>query len=244
MVNRIALFILLLLSVSACTSHRHQPAPVMELSASNESKIKIHIVRSGETLYEIAWIYDYDYRDLATVNRLSYPYPIIPGQKIEIKKPSSVQKIAAALQKPEPQVAPTKSPTDLNHHETIKTNAWIWPAKGKILKSYSLNAQSLNKGIDISGKLNTPVLAAQAGKVVYSGSGLRGYGKLVILKHNEDYLSAYGHNSELLVKEGDLIQQGQIIAKMGYIDDKNVALHFEIRYQGQPVNPLNYTLPN
>lgn len=231
---RVVFQIILLLSICACTGQPRQPAPVMELVTSKERKLKLHTVRQGETLYEIAWIYDYDYRDLATTNHLAYPYQIIPGQKLVIKKPSSAQKLATALQKPEPKIA-TK-PAD----KSKKAEAWILPAKGRVLKAYSLKASTLNKGIDIAGKLNSPVMAAQAGKVVYSGSGLRGYGKLIIIKHSDEYLSAYAHNNTLLVKEGDIIEQGQIIAKMGYIDDKNVALHFEIRKNGQPVNPLHF----
>ena len=114
---------------------------------------------------------------------------------------------------------------------------WIWPASGKLIGSFS---EAGNKGIDIGGKAGEAVLAAGAGKVVYSGSGLRGYGKLVIVKHNNTYLTAYAHNQNLLVKEGQTVSKGQKIAEMGNTDADQVKLHFEIRRQGKPVDPLKH----
>lgn len=114
---------------------------------------------------------------------------------------------------------------------------WAWPAKGKVLAGYSDGG---NKGIDIAGELGQPVYAAAPGKVVYSGTGLRGYGKLIIIKHNKTYLSAYAHNSQLLVKEGQAIAKGQKIAEMGDSDTDRVKLHFEIRKLGRPVDPAKY----
>jgi len=110
---------------------------------------------------------------------------------------------------------------------------WEWPVVGKTLTPFS----DSNKGIDISGKMGQPVLAAAAGRVVYAGSGLRGYGKLVIIKHNKTYLSAYAHNSQLLVKEGDSVKKGDKIAEMGNTDADKVELHFEIRKFGKPIDP-------
>ncbi len=115
---------------------------------------------------------------------------------------------------------------------------WSWPATGKVVTSYS-EAANL-KGIGIGGKAGQPVLASAAGKVVYAGSGLRGYGKLVIIKHNKTYLSVYAHNSEILVKEGQTVTKGQKIAEMGNTDSEQVKLHFEIRRQGKPVDPIKY----
>lgn len=115
---------------------------------------------------------------------------------------------------------------------------WGMPAKGKIIAEFSESAN--RKGIDISGKLGQPVLASAAGKVVYSGSGLRGYGKLVIIKHNKAYLSAYAHNDQILVKEGQNVGKGQKIAEMGSSDSDQVKLHFEIRKFGKPVDPVQY----
>lgn len=116
---------------------------------------------------------------------------------------------------------------------------WQWPATGILLSSYQGN-NGLNKGIDISGKLGQPVLAAASGQVVYAGSGLRGYGKLLIIKHNETFLSAYAHNDNLLLKEGDIVKAGQKIADMGSSGTDRVKLHFEIRRDGVPVDPMRY----
>ena len=113
---------------------------------------------------------------------------------------------------------------------------WIWPTKGKVLEEFSEGT----KGIDITGTLGQAVNASAAGKVVYSGGGLRGYGKLIIIKHNSTYLSAYAHNNKLLVKEGQTVSKGQKIAEMGSTDSSLVKLHFEIRKNGKPVDPLKH----
>ncbi len=118
---------------------------------------------------------------------------------------------------------------------------WMWPAKGKILGTFSENANL--KGIDIAGTVGTAVVASAGGKVVYAGAGLRGYGKLVIIKHNDTYLSAYAHNREILVKEGDAVARGQKIAEMGNTDADQVKLHFEIRRLGKPMDPTKYLPP-
>ncbi len=115
---------------------------------------------------------------------------------------------------------------------------WGWPAKGKVIASFNEGANL--KGVDISGKTGQPVFASAPGKVVYSGSGLRGYGKLVIIKHNKTYLSAYAHNNLILVKEGQTVLKGQRIAEMGDSDSDQVKLHFEIRRLGKPVDPVKY----
>ena len=117
---------------------------------------------------------------------------------------------------------------------------WIWPSSGKLIGTYSENG---SKGVDIAGKTGDPVVAAGDGKVVYSGTGLRGYGKLVIVKHNATYLSAYAHNSNILVKEGQSVSRGQKIAEMGNSDADQVKLHFEVRRQGKPVDPMKYLPP-
>lgn len=115
--------------------------------------------------------------------------------------------------------------------------AWIWPSSGKMVGQFS---ESGSKGVDIAGKAGDPVIAAGDGKVVYAGTGLRGYGKLIIVKHNATFLSAYAHNQTLLVKEGQSISKGQKIAEMGNTDADQVKLHFEVRRQGKPVDPLKY----
>jgi lipoprotein NlpD len=118
---------------------------------------------------------------------------------------------------------------------------WSWPATGRVIGGFSENANL--KGIDIAGKAGQPVLASAAGKVVYAGSGLRGYGKLIIIKHNKTYLSAYAHNREILVKEGQQVAKGQQVAEMGDSDSDQVKLHFEIRRLGKPIDPTKFLPP-
>lgn len=118
--------------------------------------------------------------------------------------------------------------------------SWLWPAHGEVIETFD---EGSSKGVAISGKPGDPVIASAAGKVVYSGSGLRGYGKLVIIKHDANYLTAYAHNQQLLVKEGDSVSKGQKIAELGSTDAERPKLHFEIRKQGKPVDPLKYLPP-
>ena len=159
-----------------------------------------------------------------------------------LKLPYSKQAIAK-LKAPEEALpaavknSKNENPTELNAAARDKGGIkWIWPTEGRI-SSHFLKS---TKGMDISGKIGQPVLASAAGKVVYSGTGLRGYGKLIIIKHNNAYLSAYAHNNKLLVKEGQTVSRGQVIAEMGKTDSKLVRLHFEIRKNGKPVDPLKY----
>lgn len=168
------------------------------------------------------------------------------------KEPYSEQALALAqgsVRPPEPSPAPRTEPapvpvppaTPVPPPPAAPVNgddvAWIWPAGGKLVATYSDGG---SKGIDIAGKAGDPVVAAGDGKVVYSGTGLRGYGKLVIVKHNNTYLSAYAHNQTILVKEGQSVSKGQKIAEMGNTDADQVKLHFEVRRQGKPVDPLKY----
>jgi lipoprotein NlpD len=137
--------------------------------------------------------------------------------------------------KPEPPRAAAPAATDGEDDDRLE---WIWPAKGKVVAAYSDTANL--KGIDIAGTSGEPVVASAAGKVVYAGTGLRGYGKLVIVKHNKTWLSAYAHNKDILVKEGQQVSKGQKIAEMGNTDADQVKLHFEIRRLGKPVDPARY----
>jgi lipoprotein NlpD len=147
---------------------------------------------------------------------------------------------AVARVEPRPEVKPDLKPEAGEAVPGSEEIAWIWPASGKLVGTFSDGG---NKGIDISGKAGEAVLAAGGGKVVYSGTGLRGYGKLVIVKHNNAYLTAYAHNRNVLVKEGESVSKGQKIAEMGNTDADQVKLHFEIRRQGKPVDPLKHLPP-
>lgn len=173
------------------------------------------------------------------------PQPFIKTQPKATKEPYSAQALATATALP-PASNPTKAAPPLaSADKTTQQTAsgenplsWAWPAEGKVVTEFD-DAKGA-KGIDIAGKVGQPVFAAGPGKVVYSGSGLRGYGKLIIIKHDKTYLSAYAHNSRLLVKEGQQVAKGQKIAEMGNTDASRVELHFEIRRLGKPVDPLKY----
>ena len=135
---------------------------------------------------------------------------------------------------PQPGLPATAPPAASEGPDSV---AWMWPATGRILAGFS---EATNKGVDIVGKIGDPVVASASGRVVYSGTGLRGYGKLIIIKHNQTYLSAYAHNSNLLVKEGQNVVRGQKIGEIGDTDSSQAKLHFEIRRLGKPVDPLKY----
>ena len=139
---------------------------------------------------------------------------------------------------PGPVAKPAEKPADKPAPADAEDVAWAWPASGKLIGQFSESGS--NKGVDIAAKVGDPVLAAGPGKVVYSGQGLRGYGRLIIIKHNNTYLSAYAHNSSLLVKEGQTVTKGQKIAEAGNTDSDVPKLHFEIRRQGKPVDPTKY----
>lgn len=240
----------LLIGLGGChLTQPSRPAPVISLPIKAEHVPLYHVVKPGESLYTIAWIYDLDAQKIARINRISLSETIYPKQKIYLKQMSSSSVASPAtakvLKKP---VAPSNIELKLpkrENHSTEKSaeqahEKWIWPVKGKVEKLFSNKQNDYNKGIDISGKLNATVVAAKSGKVVYSGEGLRGYGKLIIIKHDENYLSAYAHNNQLLVNEGDTIKQGAAIAMMGQTDSPTVKLHFQIRKNGQPVDPSHY----
>jgi len=147
--------------------------------------------------------------------------------------------VPAPASAPVPAPAPAgKTDADIEDEDKVE---WGWPVRGKILAGFS---EASNKGLDIAGKLGDPVIAAAPGRVVYSGSGLRGYGKLVIIKHNKTYLSAYAHNKDILVKEGQSVVKGQKIAEIGSTDTDAPKLHFEIRKLGKPVDPARYLPPS
>lgn len=205
-------------------------APVVSSRSSASPKKRIYAntyrVKSGDTLIAIAFRADADYRDIAEWNNLPHPYTIYPGQVLRLNQPAS--KTTKTTKAKPRKIRPRASSTG--------PLGWIWPAKGRVFSSFNLKQQ--RKGIKIAGKLGSDIKAVESGKVVYAGSGLIGYGRLIIIKHNENYLSAYGHNKELLVKQGDKIAKGAKIATMGQGIGGKSLLHFEIRRDGKPVNPL------
>jgi lipoprotein NlpD len=156
-------------------------------------------------------------------------------------EPAPPAAVARAEPKPEAKPEPRTDPKSANALPDDATPNWMWPATGKVVTGTSENPNL--KGIDIAGKAGQPVVASAAGKVVYAGSGIRGYGKLIIVKHNATWLTAYAHNREILVKEGQQVTKGQSIAEMGNTDSDQVMLHFEIRRHGTPVDPLKFLPP-
>lgn len=158
------------------------------------------------------------------------------------KRPYSDEALAQAQGKSSPPATaaakPAEKPAEGKPSAESDDVSWAWPATGRVIGQFS--ESGANKGIDIAAKVGDPVLAAGAGKVVYSGQGLRGYGRLVIVKHNNTYLSAYAHNSNLLVKEGQQVAKGQKIAEAGNSDSDVPKLHFEIRRQGKPMDPMKF----
>lgn len=223
----------LLLALSGCSG------PAVRFVPENG----MHVVRPGETLYSIARAYDLDWRQLAARNDIHSPYIIRVGQRLQLtgEPPMTARAVAAsppssvvqtAPRKAVPKAARTASPA-----HPPPAIAWVWPTQGRVV-SHFLDGHAIRKGIDIAGTVGQPVRAAAAGQVVYSGSGLSGYGKLIIVKHDARFLSAYAYNKDLLVREGDPVQSGQVIARMGMAEADKPMLHFEIRLDGNPVDPL------
>jgi lipoprotein NlpD len=223
------LTIIVVMNLIGCQSS--QMAPVEELHPQYAMSHQEHsyVVRPGDTLYAIAFLYDQNVKRLAEFNHMAYPYSVHVGQTIKL--------------------APFESPRQFKNtylrfkpthpiYTSWKSN-WQWPTMGKVAPK-NLNNPIEAKGITIIGRPNQNVVAAAKGVVAYAGNGLPGYGNLILIKHPNDYLSAYAFNSNLQVREGQLVQQGQKIANMGMVDSSHWGLHFEIRYHGQTLNPLKY----
>jgi lipoprotein NlpD len=194
-----------------------------------------HVVRTGETLYAIAWRYGKDPNELARWNKLSDKSLIYSGQVLRLTAPPGMSAGSgrASSQSSSP---PSRG---LPPIPTEPPPPWRWPVDGKVAVEFGKRPGS-GTGILIAGREGQAVKAAAGGRVVYSGGGLIGYGELIILKHNDTYLSAYGHNRSLLVVEGDTVKKGQRIATMGEGPGREPRLHFEIRKNGEPVNPRQY----
>jgi len=193
---------------------------------------RVHVVRAGESLQAIAFRYGVDAQELAAWNRIDNADLIFAGQTLRLTP--------APGHKPQPQApASNGGATPVAVRPSAPAPEWTWPAEGALLARFG-DATSIGQGIDIGGNRGNPVRASAGGQVVYSGSGLLGYGKLIILKHNDSYLSAYGHNNRLLVGEGESVAAGQRIGEMGVGPGDRAILHFEIRIKGKPVDPLQY----
>jgi len=228
--------------------------------AENDGKPGFYTVKPGDTLIRIGLDSGQNWRDITRWNNIDNPNQIEVGQVLRVSPPAAsdvavtrpvanapatavttplpaqgqaAAKPAAASPAPSP-ASQAQAPAAAGGDEEI---AWLWPAQGTPIAGFD---EVKNKGIDIAGNAGEPVLASADGRVVYAGAGLRGYGNLVILKHNNTYLTAYAHNQNLLVKEDQSVRKGQKIAEMGNSDADRVKLHFEIRRQGKPVDPIKY----
>ena len=203
------------------------------------TSITYHTVQKGETLYSIAWQYGHDYRTVAQWNNLPRSYTIYPGQKLRVRPPGSSAASKSASKSTSTRSSRSPNRTQSRVTASSRSPQWRWPTEGKVI-SHFVAGDPTRQGVDISGKRGQAIIAAAAGKVVYSGNGLRGYGNLVIIQHNETYFSAYAHNQKVLVKEDEKVKSGQRIADMGNSGTDRVMLHFEIRRNGRPSNPLQY----
>jgi len=255
------LIALVALGLTACsTPPRTKPATITDrstpvASAPTQEPVPpgFYRVKRGDTLIRIALDNGQSYRDIAAWNNITDPNLIEVDQVLRVKPPPSTARVVtkpiepikpadskastdkkvAAKKVEEKEVASAEPKADAVD-PPIKLS---WPAKGKVVDEFN---EAKNKGIDIAGKMGEPIQAAADGKVVYAGNSLRGYGNLVIIKHDNTYLTAYAHNRTLVVKEGENVRKGQRIAEMGDSDANMVKLHFEVRMNGKPVNPMQY----
>ena len=223
----------------------HTPsAPVVYRQQPLTEKINHHIVSRGETLFSIAWRYEIDSKVLAKINNIKIVDTIYTGQQLlldtsQLSGKNKTHKLPLLKNTNSSLVLEKKT----RHLPTSKKNwEWSWPIKGKVLRKF--NSSKLFTGIDIESEYGTAVYAAAPGIVVYSGDGLRGYGKLIIIKHDAIFLSAYAHNKEIFVEEDEFVLAGQKISESGGFSVKSQRLYFEIRKKGKPVNPLIYLPKN
>lgn len=219
----------------------------------NAGKAGYYTVKPGDTVIRIGLDTGQNWRDIARWNSLDNPNVIEVGQVLRVVPASSdnplvvtrpvtsgsavTQTIAAAQPARAPASAASAPAAATAATAGEDDIAWIWPAQGSLIAGFD---EAKNKGFDISGKAGDTIVASADGRVVYAGAGLRGYGNLIILKHNNTFLTAYAHNQSLLVKEDQSVKKGQKIAEMGNSDADRVKLHFEIRRQGKPVDPSKY----
>jgi lipoprotein NlpD len=204
-----------------------------------------HIVQSGETLYTISWRRGIDYRDLARWNALDDPNLIFVGQRLRLRPPPQSARTSASGEPrqanvPASAAAPARPlPTPV----VLPAPEWLWPTPGSVVAPFG-SRDGIGTGISIAGTRGQTIRAAAGGRVVYVGTGLAGYGQLVIIKHNDTYLSAYGYTDGVRVDQGQEVVSGQAIALMGLGPRRQPRLHFEIRRNGNPVDPLSMVRPS
>ncbi len=238
------------LVLTAC-QQQTRDTPVFERSIIDGNGRRGIQVHAGDTLYSLAWRLGVDYKALATANNIKPPYLIYPGQNIYSRAPQTVGKSNSRGVTKTGKVAKSKAVTSSNEKKSSHANKpnarklpsgvisqWQWPLNGTVVRKFSSKSGG-NQGIDIASQKAQPVRCAADGIVVYAGAGLRGYNNLVIVKHSELYLSAYANNKKIFVKEGEQVKAGQKFAEISSKSNETGTLHFEIRKQGKPVDPLS-----
>ena len=238
-----AVVVLLAALILGCASSGNVPIESRAEPASQKNYI--HVVQAGDTLYSIAWRYEKDVKDLAAINAIKAPYVIFQGQRLRLSGKvvaSASAKVKKAIMSVTAKVAtpvaakPAKASTTASLPSSVGT--WSWPISGKLVESFGKSG--LKKGVVLDSSEHKSVKSAAEGVVVYAGSGVRGYGNFLIVKHSDLFLSAYAYNEEIIVKEGDQLRKGQQIAVAGRDMDGQPRLYFEIRKNGKPVDPLKY----
>jgi len=214
------ILIAVMLAMSACSSHSPNSGV-----AANKVVAGTYKVKRGDTLYSIASRHGWNFKELARYNGIAAPYAVNVGQTIRFGGSKTTTRSTSTASKSKP-VSTTK----------VTLRGWDWPVKGAVIRRFSA-ADKLNKGITISATQGQPVYASLGGKVAFAVN-IRGYGNLIILQHGSSHASVYGHNSKLLVKEGQTVSKGQKIAEAGSLDADRVQLYFEIRQNGKPIDPL------
>ena len=235
------ILILLMLALVGCGGSQAVAPVGVYRAQSQQPPPTVYKVKRGDTLYSVSWRFGMDFKTVAKINGIRSPYTIYVGQKLRFKPYRKVAK------KSTQKTTASKKTTTKKKKVVAKSNwvpsnqrlRWQWPVKGKIISSYSKSAAG-RQGINIAGKSGQKVAAAAAGKVVYSGNGLPRYGNLIIIKHNDTYLSAYAHNKYLTVKDGQVVKAGQKIALLGRTGAQRDQLHFEIRRNGEPVDQMRF----
>lgn len=207
--------------------------------SQSSSSGDVYTVKRGDTLYKISRQTGTSVRDLARLNGISPPYTIEVGQRLKLNSASKSSSAKGATKTAK--VVPS-SAVPLSSWPPVGQRCWRWPTTGKVVMTYS-TSDGGNKGIDIAGQRGQAIYASGAGKVVYAGNQLRGYGNLIMIKHSEEYMTAYAHNDTILVNNGQSVKIGQKIATMGSTDTDSVRLHFQIRYKATAIDPLRYLPP-